>query len=95
MRAETFALAAMVLVCGTAAAAPLITFESPCECRDNHGKHRWAEKNDPALLPADARAIRTVTPSDIVSRQRFSHPANFEDDSRYQFALFNVCGHFL
>jgi hypothetical protein len=39
------------LFCSTAAAAPLVTYESPCECRDNHGKHRWAEKNDPALPP--------------------------------------------
>jgi hypothetical protein len=45
MRAGTFAFAAIVLVCSTAAAAPLVTYESPCECRDNHGKHRGAEKN--------------------------------------------------
>ena len=29
---ETFAVAAIVLVCSTAAAAPLATYESPCEC---------------------------------------------------------------
>jgi hypothetical protein len=29
------------------------------------GKHRWSEKNDPALPPTDASAIQSVTPSDI------------------------------
>jgi hypothetical protein len=36
---------------------------------DNHGKHRWAEKNDPALPPGDASAIQAVTPSDIFNWQ--------------------------
>jgi hypothetical protein len=62
---RTFAVAAILLICSTATAAPLVTFESPCECLDNHGKHRWTEKNDPALPPTDASAIQTVTPSDI------------------------------
>jgi hypothetical protein len=26
------------------------SFSSPCECLNNHGKQRWAGKNDPALL---------------------------------------------
>jgi hypothetical protein len=52
-----------------AAAAPLVTFESPCECLDNHGKQRWAEKNDPALPPSEASAIQAVTPSDIFNWQ--------------------------
>jgi hypothetical protein len=69
MRAGTFTVASIVLVCVTAAAAPLVTYESPCECRDNHGKHRWSEKNDPALPPTDASAIQAVTPSDIFSWQ--------------------------
>src|ERR1700757_827684 len=37
---------AITFLCGTAAAVPLVPFESPC---DNHGKHRWAEKNGPVL----------------------------------------------
>ena len=49
--------------------APLVTYESPCQCLDNHGKHRWAEKNDPAQPPSDASAIQAVTPSDIFSWQ--------------------------
>jgi hypothetical protein len=53
------------LIWVTAVAAPLVTYESPCECRDNHGKHRWSEKNDPSLPPTDASAIQAVTPSDI------------------------------
>jgi hypothetical protein len=44
-----------------------VTFESPCECRDNHGEHRWAVKNDPSNPPADASAIQAVTPSDVFS----------------------------
>jgi hypothetical protein len=31
-------------VSGTEAAATVVTYESPCECLDNHGKQRWAEK---------------------------------------------------
>jgi hypothetical protein len=37
--------------------------------RDNHGKHRWAEKNDPAQPPSDASAIQAVTPSNIFNWQ--------------------------
>ena len=63
------ALIIAALFYSNAAAAPLVTFESPCECRDNHGKHRWSEKNDPALPPSDASAIQAVTPSDIFNWQ--------------------------
>ena len=35
--AKIFTIAAVAFVCRTAAAAPPVTFESPCECRDNHG----------------------------------------------------------
>jgi hypothetical protein len=69
MRAPTFLFAAIVLVCNTAAAAPLVTYESPCECKENRGKHRWAEKNDPAQPPTDASAILAVTPSDVFNWQ--------------------------
>jgi len=69
MRAGTFAFVAIALVCSTPAAAPLVTFESPCECLDNHGKHRWSEKNDPALPPTNANAIQAVTPSEIFNWQ--------------------------
>jgi hypothetical protein len=67
-RPPTFTIA-IALLCSTVAAAPLVTYESPCECRDNHGKHRWAEKNDPAAPPTDASAVQTVTPSDIFNWQ--------------------------
>jgi hypothetical protein len=59
----------IVALCGTAAAAPLVTYESPCECRDTHGKHRWSEKNDPSSPPREASAIQAVTPSDIFNWQ--------------------------
>jgi hypothetical protein len=65
----TLTIAAVALLCITAAAAPLVTYESPCECRDNHGKHRWSEKNDPALPPSDVSAIQAVTPTDIFNWQ--------------------------
>jgi hypothetical protein len=63
------ALIVAALFYSNAAAAPLVMFESPCECLDNHGKQRWAEKNDPALPPTDTSAIQVVTPSDIFSWQ--------------------------
>jgi hypothetical protein len=44
-----------------------VTFLSPCECRDNHGEHRSAVKNDPSTPPVDARAIQAVTPADVFS----------------------------
>ena len=49
------------------AESPPVTFLSPCECRDNHGKHRWSVKNDPSLPPTDGNAIQAVTPSDMFS----------------------------
>ena len=55
------------LCCAAAATPPPVTFESPCECHDNHGKHRWSVKIDPSLPPTDANAIQSVTPSDIFS----------------------------
>src|SRR5262249_17998170 len=64
----TFTIA-IGFLCSTAAAVPLVTYVSPCECQDNHGKQRWAEKNDPALPPADPSAIQAVTPSDIFGWQ--------------------------
>jgi hypothetical protein len=62
-RAATFIIAAFVCI----AAARPVTFESPCECRDNHGQLRWSVKIDPSLPPTDAREIQRVTPSDIYS----------------------------
>ena len=44
------ALIIAALFYSNATAAPLVTYQSPCECQDNHGKHRWAEKNDPPIL---------------------------------------------
>jgi len=68
MTRATFTIAAVAFLCSAAAeTSPPVTFESPCECRDNHGEHRWAVKNDPSTPPADASAIQAVTPSDIFS----------------------------
>jgi hypothetical protein len=68
-RGATSTFAAVALLCSTVVAAPLVTYESPCKCVDNHGKHRWSEKNDPALPPTDASAITALTPSDIFKWQ--------------------------
>ena len=68
MTRATFTIA-VAFLCSTATAAPLVTYESPCECRDTHGKHPWSEKNDPSLPPTDASAIQAVTPSDIFNWQ--------------------------
>jgi hypothetical protein len=65
-RATTLIIAAIASLCSTAATTkPPVTFESPCNCRDNHGKGRWAVKNDPSLPSTDASAIQAVTPSDM------------------------------
>ncbi len=70
MTRETLTIAAIAFLCSTeAATSPPVTFESPCECRDNHGKHRWSVKIDPSTPPADASAIQAVTPSDMFSWQ--------------------------
>src|SRR5947207_3389584 len=67
MTRSTFTIA-IAFLCSTApATTPPVTFESPCECRHNHGEHRWAVKNDPSTPPADASAIHAVTPSDVFS----------------------------
>jgi hypothetical protein len=63
------ALIVAALYYSVTAAAPLVTFESPCECQDNHGKARWAEKNDASPPPSDASKIQAVTPSDIFNWQ--------------------------
>src|SRR5436190_12602277 len=68
MTPATFTIA-VAFLCGAVAAAPQlpVTFESPCECRDNHGEHRWSVKNDASLPPTDANVIQPATPSDIFS----------------------------
>jgi hypothetical protein len=67
-RAPAFTITAVAFLCSAAAATSLpVTFESPCECRDNHGEHRWAVKNDPSTPPVDASAIQAVKPSDVFS----------------------------
>jgi hypothetical protein len=66
---RTASTIAVAFLCGAVAAAPQspVTFESPCECRDNHGEHRWSVKNDSSLPPTDTSASQSVTPSDVLS----------------------------
>src|SRR4029453_12249116 len=47
-----------------AATEPPVAFESPCECRDNHGKQ---VKNNPSTPPTHASAVQSVVLSDIFS----------------------------
>jgi len=47
------------------AAAPEVTFVSPCECIGFHGKNRWIAKTDLSPAPLDKSAIQSVTPSQI------------------------------
>jgi hypothetical protein len=67
MTLSRVAIAIAFLYSLAVAERPPVTVASPCECRDNHGKGRWAAKTDSSLPPADARAIQVVTPSDIFS----------------------------
>jgi len=67
MTRSTFTIAVAVLCSAAAASSPPVTFESPCECHDNHGEHRWAVKNDSSTPPTDASAIQSVTPSEVFS----------------------------
>src|SRR6266496_2865536 len=46
---------------------PRVTFESPCQCRDAHGKARLAVKNDPSTPPTATGAIQYVKPNDTYS----------------------------
>src|SRR6266487_548711 len=56
-RMGTFTIVAVAFLSSAVAAeSPPVTFKSPCECRDNHGEHRWAVKNDPSTPPADPSA---------------------------------------
>ena len=58
MTHETFTIAAVAFL--RIAAAPPVTFESPCECGDNRGKHLRSVKIDSSLPPTDASAIQAV-----------------------------------
>ena len=63
MTRATFTIA-VVFLC-IAAAAPEVTFVSPCECVGFHGKNRWVAKTDLTPVPSDTSAIQSVTPSQI------------------------------
>jgi hypothetical protein len=67
MPRATLTIAVAFLYATAAATPPPVTFESPHECHDNHGEHRWAVKSDPSTPLADASAIQSVTASDIYS----------------------------
>ena len=65
MTRSMFTIVVASICATTVAEQPPVTFDSPCDCRDNHGKGRWAVKNDFSTQPADASAIQSVTPSDV------------------------------
>ena len=59
MAPATFTIAAIAFISSAAAAiTPPVTFDSPCECRDAHGKARLTVKNDPSKPPARASTIQ-------------------------------------
>ena len=64
MKRALFALAFFVVVLASAA-APEVTFVSPCECIGFHGKNRWVTKTDLTPVPQDKSAIQSVTPSQM------------------------------
>jgi hypothetical protein len=66
MTRATFGIA-VALLCTAAARPRAVTIVSPCECRENHGKGRWAVKTDASIPPLNASAIQAVTPSDMFS----------------------------
>ena len=67
MPRPTFTIAVGFLrITAAAPPQPPVTFESPCDCHDNHGEHRWSVKNDPSLPSTDASLITSATPSDIL-----------------------------
>src|SRR5436190_1204810 len=57
-----FTLGPLISLCSTPviASEPLIC-DSPCGCRNAHGKGRWSVKTDQSLPPMDARLIQAVT----------------------------------
>jgi hypothetical protein len=81
MTRATFRIAVAFLC--SASSSSLVTYESPCECLDNHGKHRWAEKNDPDRPPSDASAIQTVTPSDVFNWQGPTEPLKASSEQKW------------
>jgi hypothetical protein len=54
----------IVFLC-IAAAAPEVTFVSPCDYQGFHGKNRWVTKTDLSAVPSDESVIQSVTPSQI------------------------------
>ncbi len=68
MNRTVFALMAAFVVTSAfarSAAAPEVTFVSPCECQGFHGKNRWIAKTDLSPVPLDRAAIQSITPSQI------------------------------
>jgi hypothetical protein len=65
-RALFAVLAAFVVASALAkSTAPEVSFISPCECIEFHGKNRWITKTDLSPVPLDKSAIQSVTPSQI------------------------------
>jgi hypothetical protein len=68
MTRATFTIAAIAFLYRTVTAAPQpVTCDSPCECHNAHGEHRWSVKTDPSLPPTDASLITSATPSDVLN----------------------------
>jgi hypothetical protein len=70
MTHSMFTIAVAFLCSSAAAEQPTVTFVSPCECQDFHGKNRWVTKTDLSPVPADKSAIQSITPSQIYGWER-------------------------
>jgi hypothetical protein len=80
MTRTLFTVAIALLYSAAAATLPPVTVVSPCECRDAHGKGRWAVKTDSSLAPTDASAIQAVTPSETYGWPGIDVPLTWQSE---------------
>lgn len=78
MTQRTFTIAIAFLCSIATAEPPAVTVISPCECRDNHSKDRPVVRNDFETPPTDAKAIQSVTPSDVYDWRGSSAQLNWQ-----------------
>ena len=87
--ARTFAIAAIAFVCGTAAAALLVTYESPCECRDYKGPVVPGGVDGTKVLLGESAVAERPSPS--VARQTArAHGERTIDFLKYRVVIFFV-----
>jgi hypothetical protein len=75
--ATALAIVAIALLSSTEAATSPVTFESPCECRNNHGKHRWSVKNYAVRVSEFDRIALARTRATVANRAHADHRTAF------------------